>query len=215
MASASRPKTVLRQAPGYFLYLPPTPIKSRFVMLEETTKTFYDVDTQTPLLQNPASWATAGISPSELGPRPAIVFPIPLSDESKQILAEKGHDPGFMVGRLVSIESQEGKKVFAKPVGKVNVKPFPEHVMSWTALESMKGPVLSSEMKNGLMERLWGWHEDSGAEAAPFVTSNDVLDKMLRKWHIDPVALNFELDGVFASGKRIQEGEIMWVVEES
>jgi hypothetical protein len=67
-------------------------------MLEETTKTFYDVDTQTPLLQNPTSWATAGISPSELGPRPAIVFPIPLSDESKQILAEKGHDPGFMGG---------------------------------------------------------------------------------------------------------------------
>ena len=200
-------------APGYFLYLPPTPIKSRFVMLEETTKTFYDVDTQTPLLGNPASWATTGLSPSVLGSKPAIVFPIPLNEISKMILRDEGFNPEFMVGRLVSIESQDGMNVFAKVVGRVNVRPLPQNMMSWEALKTKKGDVLPDEMKNGLLGRLWGGQNEDAVGAAGFVTPRDVLDNMPRKWHIDPAALNTELDGNFAAGKRIKEGELTWMME--
>ncbi|KAJ9668257.1 hypothetical protein H2201_001687 [Coniosporium apollinis] len=111
------------QAPSFLLYLPPTPIKPRFV-LEEATKTFYDVDTQTHLLKNPASWVTTGLSRSVLGSKPAIVFPNPLNEASKSIIRAEGLDPEFMVGRLVSIERQDGMDVFGKVIGKVNVRPL-------------------------------------------------------------------------------------------
>ncbi len=79
----------------------------------------------------------------------------------------------------------------------------------------MKGDVLPDEMKNGLLGRLWGGESRSAAEGADFVTPRPILDNMPRKWHIDPAALNTELDGIFAAGKKIQEGELPWKIEEN
>jgi hypothetical protein len=200
--------TILMEAPGYLLYLPPMPIKSRFVMLEETTNTFYDVDTQTPLLGNPASRVTTGLSPSLLGSRPAIVFLNPLGESRKKVLRDEGFNPEFVIGKPVSIESQEGKNVFAKVVGRVNVKPLPQSLMSWEVLKTMKGAALPDEMENGLLGKLWGGEDRSAVGGTDFVTPRPVLDNMPRKWHVDPAALNTELDGIFTAGKKIQEGEL-------
>lgn len=60
-------------------------------MLEESTKTFYDVDTVTPSLGNPASWAITGLSPSILGAnRLAFVVPNRLNAEWGATLVKQG-----------------------------------------------------------------------------------------------------------------------------
>lgn len=195
------------EAEGYLLFIPPDPIRSRFVMLDEATSTFHDVDLETPELGNPASWKQTGVSPSVLGKELAIVFPVPLDDSRKAQMAAHGYDPDFQVGRLVSIERREGRKVYGRVIAKVNVKPFPQVHMSWEGLID-KGEVLPREMKNGLCGRLWGAPNPSQG----FVTSMEVLDNMPRRWHVDPVALNFELDRMFAAGKRVRKGDIAWLL---
>jgi hypothetical protein len=197
------------QAEGYFLYIPPDPVKSRFVMLDEITNTFHDVDLETPLLGNPASWKATGVSPTVLGQHLAIVFPNPLDADHKAQLGEQGYNPEFQVGRLVSVDRRESKKVYGKIIAKVNVKPLPEGFMSWQGLKEKKGAILPNEMKNGLCGRLWG-RPNAGTD---LVTSRDILDNMPRKWHIDPVALNYELDRIFAAGERIRRGDVIWVLK--
>jgi len=86
------------QAAGYLLYIPPDPIRSRFVLLDEVTNTFHDVDLETPLLGNPASWKATGVSPSVLGQNLAIVFPHPLDEDHRAELREQGYGPEFQVG---------------------------------------------------------------------------------------------------------------------
>ena len=45
-----------------------------------------------------------------------------------------------------------------------------------------------------------------------YVAEKEVLDRMPRKWHVDPVKLDEELDGTFAAGKRVGKGEVVWVL---
>ena len=199
------------EAEGYLLFIPPDPIKSRFVMLDEATKTFHDVDLETALLGNPASWKQTGVSPSILGNELAIVFPTPLGDSQKAELEGHDYDPNFSVGRLVSVDRHEGNKVYGKIIAKVNVKPLNQNAMSWEGLTNMKGAVLAEEMRNGLCGRLWGLPNATQG----FVTSREILDKMPRKWHVDPVALNYELDKMFAAGQHVRKGEIAWHLRSS
>ena len=194
------------EAEGYFLFIPPDPIKSHFVMLDEATKTFHDVDLETASLDNPASWKQTGVSPSILGKELAIVFPNPLDDSQKAELEERGYDPNFSVGRLVSVDRHEGKNVYGRIIAKVNVKPLDQNAMSWEGLTDMKGAVLAEEMRNGLCGRLWGLPNATQG----FVTSRKILDNMPRKWHVDPVALNYELDKIFAAGQHVRKGDIAW-----
>ena len=142
------------EVPAYYLYLPPTPIKARFVMLEESTKTFYDVDTITSELGNPSTWTYLGLSPSIVGQRPAIIIPNRLNDDWQKRLIEKGRkenvsvNPNFEVGRLVSVERQEGNVVFAKILGKVNICPCKPNVMSWEGLKDEKWPSCEAVRRN-------------------------------------------------------------------
>lgn len=191
---------------GYMLFLPPDPIKSRFIMLDEATKTFHDVDLETALLGNPASWKQTGVSPSILGDQLAIVFPNQLDDSRKADLEEHGYDPNFRIGRLVLIDRHEGETVYGKIIAKVNVKPIDKSLMSWEILINMKDALLVEEMKNGLCGRLWGIpHATRGP-----VTSGQVLDNMPRPWLVEPVALNYKLDKVFAAGQYVREGDVAW-----
>ena len=199
------------EAEGYLLFIPPDPIKSHFVMLDEATKTFHDVDLENPLLGNPASWKQTGVSPSILGNELAIVFPTPLGDSQKAELEGHDYDPNFSVGRLVSVDRHEGNKMYGKIIAKVNVKPLNQNAMSWEGLTNMKGAVLAEEMRNGLCGRLWGLPNATQG----FVTSREILDKMPRKWHVDPVALNYELDKIFAAGQHVRKGEIAWHLRSS
>lgn len=196
------------QAEGYVLYIPPDPIRPRFVMLDEITRTFYDVDLETPQLGNPVSWKSTGVSRSTLGQNLALVFPNPLDDTGKAELQRTGYNPDFQVGRLVSVARREGRKIYGRIVAKVNVKPVPKRMMSWEGLKAKKGAVLANEMRNGLCGRLWGRPNAS----VGFVTPRSILDNMPRKWHVDPRALNYELDRIFAAGERIRKGEVTWVL---
>ncbi|KAF7507408.1 hypothetical protein GJ744_010467 [Endocarpon pusillum] len=89
-------------------------------MLEESTKTSYSVDRMVSDLGNPSTWTSLGLLPSIVGQRPAIILPNRLNDDWQKRLIEKGRkagvsiNPNFEVGRLVSIEHQEGNVVFAK-----------------------------------------------------------------------------------------------------
>jgi hypothetical protein len=203
------------EAPAFYLHLPPTPVKGRFVMLEESTKTFYDVDTVTPLLGNPASWAITGLSPSILGAnRLAIVVPNHLNAEWRATLVKQGpmpdgqpYNPDFEVARLVSITGRTDKIIHAKVLGKVNICPFKSDLMSFDKIKVMKGSVLPDEMRNGLLGKLYGGLNPG----KPFVHP-EVLDKMPRKWHVDAAALNYELDGIFASGLEVKQGSVKWLL---
>ena len=63
-------------------------------------------------------------------------------------------------------------------------------------------------MKNGLLAKLYGGiNRDK-----PFVHP-EILAKMPREWHVDPAALNYELDATFASGMVVEEGKVKWMLE--
>lgn len=203
------------QAPGYFLDLPPTPIRSRFVLLEETTKRFYDVDTETSLLNNPPSWKSDGLSSSSLGGELAVIIPNSLSDDSKVRLAKLGQreprfkSADFETGLLVVITRREGDEVYADIRGRVNVCPFKETVMSWEKLEYMKGQVLTDELKNGLLGRVY-----AGTSVAHQFVHPMVLDGMPRRWHTDAAVMSAELDHMFASGRIVNKGDVKWMLKE-
>ena len=195
------------KAPAYHLYLPPTSIKPRFVMVEESTHTFYDVDTITPRLGNPSSWAQSGLSRNLLGSPLAIVITQELNADEKATLSGRGYVPNFDTATLVKITSQVGDTIHAKSLGKANICQFPPGKMSWEILKDMKGAVLPDEMKNGLLGKLYGGLHPQRAFVHP-----EVLAKMPRKWHIDAEALNYELDGIFASGLLVPKGQVRWVL---
>lgn len=203
------------QALGYILSLPPTPIRSRFVLIEETTKRFYDVDTATRLLQNPESWESDGLSPASLGRDLAIVIPDSLSDDSRERLASMGRTEAqfksvdFETGLLVAITRREGNNIYADVRGRVNVCPFQENVMSWKKLEDMKGQVLVDELRNGLLERVY-----TSVDSESKLVHAAVLNKMPRKWHIDAAAMSAELYHMFASGRVVKKGDVRWMLSE-
>jgi hypothetical protein len=209
----------IMEAPGFLLCLPPTPVKARFVMLEESSKIFYDVDCMFPLLKNPSSWATTGISSALLGAeRLAIVVPDRLNAEWRTNLAKQGplpdgrpYNPDFEVARLVGIAAQEqqagGKVIRGKVLGKVNVRPYSTDVMSFATLESMKPSVLVDEVKNGLLGKLYG-----GSAPEKPSTNPQALESTSGKWRVDAAALNYELDGFFAAGVEIKQGSAKWLL---
>ena len=172
---------------AYRLYLPPTPIKPRFIMLEESSHSFYDVKT--------TSWAQSSLSPALFGSPLALVM--------------TEHPTTGHTGTLVVITSQDGDTIHAKPLGKAYVSPYPPEVVSWEKLAEMKGGVvLPDEMKNGLLGKLYGGLDPG----RPFVHP-EILEKMPRRWHVDAAALNYELDGMFASGLLVPRGQVRWVLE--
>lgn len=205
------------EARGFYLYIPPSRIKTRFIMLEESSKTFYEVDAQTPRLGNPTSWEESGFSSMDFGRDLAIVIPNTLGPEYKSRIASrefpqefgvgktKTLNPQFEVGTLVAISRSEGNTIHGEVLGRVNINP--SRFLTWSAMENMKHNVLSDEMRNGLLGSLWGnRHVDRK------VVHPDILAEMPRKWHDDPVILSKELDDMFASGHAIPQGEVSWVV---
>lgn len=205
------------EARGFYLYLPPSRIGTRFIMLEESSKTFYEVDAQTPRLGNPTSWEESGFSSTNFGRDLAIVIPNTLDPAYKSRIASrefpqefgvgktKTLNPQFEVGTLVAISRSEGNTIYGEVLGRVNINP--SEYITWSAMQNMKGSVLSDEMRNGLLGSLWGnRHVDRK------VMHLDILAEMPRKWHEDPVVLSNELDNMFASGHAIPQGEVFWVV---
>jgi hypothetical protein len=86
---------------GFELYLPPTRFSSppeppSFVMLDDSSQVFYDVDYQALQLGNTTPWSTLAL---HTVPDPAIVFP-PEQCDMLQIM-------NFATGFLVSIESRD------------------------------------------------------------------------------------------------------------
>lgn len=197
-------------------------MKPRFVMLEEESSRFYDVDLETALLDNPADWVQNGIYPEKVagkGKGLAIIFPTPLDDMKKTELKDRGYKPNFQVGRLVALDvfraintPQTVVPLKGKTIGKVNVAPFDSAMVSWPLLKEKKGPVLPDEMKAGLLGKLWG-HDRPSYTGSEFVTSLNVLENMPRRWHRDPRALNYELDNMFAVGKELASAD--WVLDDS
>ena len=184
-------------------------INTRFVLLEESTKTFYDVDAKTPRLGNPSSWEVSGLSNVILGDRLAIVIPDSL-DEEREAKIKEGLNLESVVGKLVSIQTTGDKTVRAKVLGRVFVKPFQPEQMSWEILEDMYSrPVLPDEMKNGLLGSLWvGLHPDR-KEIHPKKSAN-----LSRKWNTKPRTLSAELYDMFAAGEKIENGRLHWELEE-
>jgi hypothetical protein len=172
-------------------------------MLEEATGVFYDVDYVTLRAENDPTWAD--IAPESFQD-PAIVFP---PNQSRRLRQET-----VATGFLVSITRREGEEIWARSFGQVMVKPFPPNVMSWEKLREMKGPVLSTEVRAGLMGRLWNRRPGaSQANASSFVTSRAILDNMPRNWHEDGAALNYELDDIFAASKLLPASQ-KWCLDE-
>jgi hypothetical protein len=192
---------------GFKLYLPPTPFSNppayaRFVMLDDSTETFYDVDYQTELLGNTTPWTALALHKVR---DPAIVFP-PEQCDMLQTMA-------FATGFLVSIERRDREIFVAKKIGRVNVKPLEEKHMNWAALESSKGGELPMEMRAGLLRRIWNRRPSATSQPIAYVTPRAILEGMPRQWYQDGAALNYELDQVFAGGAPIGEQQ-HWVVHD-
>ena len=182
---------------GFELYLPPTSIEPRFIMLDELTSTFYDVDYSTPEISNTVQWQTIAL---ETVVDPAIVM---------QMLPD--HLGNGALGLLVSITRREDDVFFATYLGQVWVKRHDPR-FNWEAVAHQKGQALSDEMRTGLMSQLWN-RRPSATRAADhaYVTSRDVLDRMTNRWHEDGAALNYELDYMWASS-RAKPAEQKWCV---
>jgi hypothetical protein len=182
-------------APGFELYLPPTPFNSRFVMLDELTSTFYDVDYATPIIGNTMEW-------KDLAPE-SIQDPAIILADSVPVMDRRDERVGSL-GVLVSITRRTEQTLFATYLGRVFVRMFPANLMNWEALTKMKGAARAGEMRAGLMGRLWnrrlGVPQSSGP---PWVTSPEILDTMPGRWREDGAALNYELDYTFASSRHI------------
>lgn len=201
MLSSGEPGVLSFRSCGFELYLPPTPFKSRFVMLNDSTQIFYDVDYETSLLGNKSAWSD--LAPETLKD-PAIVFPPEQRDYAKS--------GEFAIGFLVSILRREVGRTVAKKLGRVNVKPFEKRLMNWSALKATKGEELPNEMQAGLLRNLWN-KRTASLHSIPYVTESSVLDAMPRKWHLDGAALNYELDSIFAGGAWLDDSHI-WEVHE-
>lgn len=182
---------------GFTLYVPPTPFcippeRARFVMVDDQNDRFYDIDYETLLLGNTTAWEQVALHRIK---DPAIVFP-PKQEEllrqNQSILA---------IGFLVSIEERNAAGWRARKLGQVGVRAFPQGLMSWSALESQKGPVLPAEMRAGLLRKVF--RRDGAAGAMTYVTSLQVLNAMPRPWHRDGAWLNYELDSIFVGGQRV------------
>jgi hypothetical protein len=182
-------------APGFELYLPPTPFKSRFIMLNELTSTFYDVDYATPTICNTMEWKDLALESIQ---DPAIILAdgVPVINRPDERMGS--------LGVLVSINRRTERTLFATYIGRVLVRMFPASLMNWEALAKMKGAARAGEIKAGLMRRLWnrrpGVPQSSGP---PWVTSPEILDTMPGRWREDGAALNYELDYMFASSRHI------------
>lgn len=187
------------------MYLPSTALKARFVMIEEGSKILYDVDLATSKLGNPSDWKKNGISPSNTGDKLAIVIPNRLTLVYKQRIASAGQNPNFETGKLVAITRQEDKVVYGNVIGRVNVCPFDDTVMSWEKIKEYKKEIIHDEMKNGLLAKVYG-----GKDAEHSFVHPERLASMPRKWHENADVLNTELDGIFASGDAIAEGQLKW-----
>ena len=181
-------------APGFELYLPPTQFKSRFVMLDELTSTFYAVDYETLIIGNKVKW-------EDLAPE-SIQDPALILSENVPLMSPDARIGAF--GLLVSITQRTEQTLVATYLGHVFVKKFPASVMNWEALTNMKGAARTTQMKDGLMARLWnrrpGVPQSSGP---PQVTSPETLDQVPDRWREDGAALNYELDGTFASSRNL------------
>lgn len=178
-------------------------------MVEEHSKTLYDVDLITAKLGNPPSWASEGLTPTNAGRNLAIVIPKRLDLASKQRIASEEYNPDFEIGKIIAITLHGPSNIAGKVIGAVNICPFNVGVMSWDKLKAQKGEVITDEIKNGLLARLYGRVGLNREFMHP-----DVLARMPRKWHQHAEILNAELDGMFASGIEIKNGEMCWTLSE-
>jgi hypothetical protein len=185
----------------FHLHVPPTPLKARFIMLEETSSTFYDVDFITSALKNPPSWTTTGISPSILGTtgrRLALLARPAFGEVKSNIMSGSDtspYDSSFRVAKLVSIDEEFNGTTHATVLGRANLNPFPSSMMSFAHVAQMKPQVIADEIANGLLGKVYGGlHQER----------EHVHTENLRKWHVDAAALNYELDGLFACGIEIK-----------
>jgi hypothetical protein len=179
-------------AHGFELYLPPTPFKSRFVMLDELTSTFYDVDYATPTIGNTMQWED--LAPESIQD-PAIILADAVPGQDERIGS---------LGVLVSITRRTEQTFFATYLGRVFVRKLPASLMNWEALTQTKGADCVGEMRAGLMSRLWNRRSDvPQLSGPPWVTSPEILDTMPGRWREDGAALNYELHYMFASSRHI------------
>jgi len=194
--------SMLFNSGGFELFVPPTPFCPPgkplvFVMLEDLKDTFYEVDYQAADLQNMTLWSELALH-TVLDP--AIVFPS-LQWQKFENLADESVEK--VTGFLVAIQSREGDAWTAVKLGTVHIRKYPEEVVNWRVLESVKGPELGAEMQAGLLRHVYNRRPSSVQRSIPYVTPRRILDKMERSWHKDGAALNWNLDGRFVGGARI------------
>jgi hypothetical protein len=205
--AASEGQSLAVTSGGFELYVPPTPFSmgdpekkdptGRFVMLDDENDIFYDVDYGSEPLRNSTPWSKLALYNVV---DPAIVFP------PKQW--QKLHEPDWLpTGFLVAIQSRDDNVFRAVKIGAVHVKRLRRELMSWGALESLRGSELTTEMKAGLLRRVFNRRPGSNAEPASYVNAKKVLDGKQRPWHQDGNWLNWELSHRFVGGKKIDEGQ--------
>lgn len=187
MATGSREHVFTSR--GFELYLPPTPFRSRFVMLDESNDVFYEVDCQTSRTSDEPSWET--IAPERFSD-PAIAFP----PNQAHMLGPRTSATGF----LVSITRRVNGDIWARNHGQVIVSQLPPERMSWGPLIEMRG-VMAVEMRAGLMGRLWNRRQGAG-NAGPGVIPVQVHDTA-PQWRINGASLSDELDNMFSAGVEI------------
>ena len=182
-------------AHGFELYLPPTPFKPRFVMLDELTSTFYDVDYDTPAIGNTMQWKD--LVPESIQD-PAIILAdhVPAIDSRDERIGT--------LGVLVSITRRTEQTLFATYLGRVFVRKFPTNLMNWEELAQRRDATLVGEMRGGLMSRLWNRRPKiPQLSGPPWVAS----PTMPERWREDGAALNHELRYIFASSRHMPEQE--------
>lgn len=174
------------------------PKRPHFVMVDDLNNVFYDVDYESPDLKNPVPWAELLLHTSR---DPAIVFP----PNQYQLGVE---NPGLRItGFLVLIQSREDDVFTGYKIGTVHVQPLAQERMNWGVLESWKGPELASEVRAGLLRHVFNRRPGAHPIAISYVTPRNILDSMQRQWHKNAAALEYELDGIFAGGRRIGENQ--------
>ena len=194
--------SMLFNSGGFELFVPPTPFcppgkPPIFVMVEDLKDTFYEVDYEAADLQNRTPWSELELH-TVLDP--AIVFPS-LQWQKFENLAEESVE--IVTGYLIAIQSRESDAWAAVKLGDVHIRKYPEEVMNWRLLESVKGPELGAEVQTGLLRHVYNRRPGSVQRSIPYVTPARILDKMERPWHKDGAALNWNLDGRFVGAARI------------
>ena len=152
------------------------------------------------------------LSSSNLGSDLAIVIlnhTHPYAEQQLRKLMGKSYKPNPEIGQLVTIYRREGDTAYGYVLAKVYIQPLNPDQMSWDILLEQKGYVITDEIRNGLLAKMYG----SVNKERPFVHPK-ILAGMPRKWHLDAAVLNTEMGDWWASGRKLQAGQVKYILQD-